>query len=429
MKEFKQNEKIELKVGNSITVKRKLGEGGQGIVYLVEMNGKQYALKWYTHDCSKDFYNNLDNNIKNGAPTASFLWPQFLTVWKEKRFGYIMALRIDEYKDFSHFLLAKVRFSSLSAMTNAALQISNAFRELHRKGYSYQDLNDGNFFIHPTTGEVLICDNDNVAPYGKNLGIAGKCRYMAPEVVLRKSLPNADTDRFSLGILLFMLLFNNHPLEGKLIAGVPCMTDQMERRFYGSSPVFIFDPTNDTNRPVMGIHTNAIRRWPIFPQFIKDAFIHIFGAEGIREPNKRNPENEWLKLFVRLRNETVKCSCGGETFINMDAPESTCINCGKELGKPLTLNVGRNRIVMFPGQKTYSIHTKSGSEDFSTITGEVIQNKNNPALWGIRNLSTDSWMCTMPDGTQKNISTNEVVPVFKDINLVFASGLKGEVVE
>ena len=429
MKGFKQNEKIELKVGNSITVKRKLGEGGQGIVYLVEMNGKQYALKWYTHDCSKDFYNNLDNNIKNGAPTASFLWPQFLTVWKEKRFGYIMALRTDEYKEFSHFLLAKVRFSSLSAMTNAALQISNAFRELHRKGYSYQDLNDGNFFIHPTTGEVLICDNDNVAPYGKNLGIAGKCRYMAPEVVLRKSLPNADTDRFSLGILLFMLLFNNHPLEGKLIAGVPCMTDQMERRFYGSSPVFIFDPTNDTNRPVMGIHTNAIRRWPIFPQFIKDAFIHIFGAEGIREPNKRNPENEWLKLFVRLRNETVKCSCGGETFINIDASESTCINCGKKLGKPLTLNVGRNRIVMFPGQKTYSIHTKSGSEDFSTITGEVIQNKNNPALWGIRNLSTDSWMCTMPDGTQKNISTNEVVPVFKDINLVFASGLKGEVVE
>ncbi|MDD3491205.1 MAG: serine/threonine-protein kinase [Paludibacter sp.] len=429
MKGFKQNEKIELKVGNSITVKRKLGEGGQGIVYLVEMNGKQYALKWYTHDCSKDFYNNLDNNIKNGAPTASFLWPQFLTVWKEKRFGYIMALRPDEYKDFSHFLLAKVRFGSLSAMTNAALQISNAFRELHRKGYSYQDLNDGNFFIHPTTGEVLICDNDNVAPYGKNLGIAGKCRYMAPEVVLRKSLPNADTDRFSLGILLFMLLFNNHPLEGKLIAGVPCMTDQMERRFYGSSPVFIFDPTNDTNRPVMGIHTNAIRRWPIFPQFIKDAFIHIFGAEGIHEPNKRNPENEWLKLFVRLRNETVKCSCGGETFINIDASESTCINCGKKLGKPLTLNVGRNRIVMFPGQKTYSIHTKSGSEDFSTITGEVIQNKNNPALWGIRNLSTDSWMCTMPDGTQKTILTNEVVPVFKDINLVFASGLKGEIVE
>ncbi len=29
MKEFKQNDKIELKVGGTITVKRKLGEGGQ----------------------------------------------------------------------------------------------------------------------------------------------------------------------------------------------------------------------------------------------------------------------------------------------------------------------------------------------------------------------------------------------------------------
>lgn len=32
----------------------------------------------------------------------------------------------------------------------------------------------------------MICDNDNVAPYGENLGIAGKCRYMAPEVVIGK---------------------------------------------------------------------------------------------------------------------------------------------------------------------------------------------------------------------------------------------------
>ncbi len=429
MKEFKQNDKIELKVGGSITVKRKLGEGGQGIVYLLEMNGKQYALKWYTHDCTKDFYDNLDNNIKNGAPTDSFLWPQFLTVWKEKRFGYIMALRTEEYKDFSHFLLAKVRFASLSAMINAALQISNAFRELHRKGYSYQDLNDGNFFIHPTSGEVLICDNDNVAPYGKNLGIAGKCRYMAPEVVLGKTKPNADTDRFSLSVMLYMLLFNNHPLEGKLIAAVPCMTEENERRFYGSTPIFIFDPTNNSNRPVMGVHTNAIRRWPIFPQFVKDAFIHAFGSEGIHEPHKRKPENEWQKLFVKLRDQTVKCSCGNETFINPDATNSSCLNCNKSLGKPLQLSVGRSKVILWPGQKTYACHTKSASDHYREISGEIIQNKNNPSLWGLRNLSTDTWIATMPDNTQRNIKSTEVVPILKGVSVMFASGVKGEIVE
>jgi serine/threonine protein kinase len=153
MKEFKPNDKIELKVGGSVNIKKKLGEGGQGIVYLVEINGKDYALKWYTHACPQQFYDNLDNNIKNGAPTGAFLWPKYLTVWKEKRFGYIMNVRPKDFHDFSHFLLARVRFTSLSAIINTALQISNAFRELHRKGYSYQDLNDGNFFINPRTGK------------------------------------------------------------------------------------------------------------------------------------------------------------------------------------------------------------------------------------------------------------------------------------
>lgn len=428
VKEFQPSDKIALKVGGSVTIIKKLGEGGQGIVYLVDLNGEHYALKWYTHSCKKEFYNNLDNNIHKGAPTSAFLWPQFLTEWKADRFGYLMSLRPDEYKDFSHFLLAKVRFTSLLAMINAALHISNAFRELHRSGYSYQDLNDGNFFIHPQTGDVLICDNDNIAPYGTNLGIAGKCRYMAPEVVLGKSRPDANTDRFSLAVILFMLLFNNHPLEGKLIAGVPCMTDENERRFYGSNPIFIFDPTNDANRPMIGIHTNAIRRWPLFPGFIHDEFIHAFGNEGIHDPNRRKPENEWQKLFVRLRNEMVKCACGTETFIDTNSVESTCLGCKRKLDKPLMLKIGRNKLVMFPGQKSYACHTRKDSDDFTTITGEVIQNKSNPNLWGFRNLSQDLWLYTMPDSTTKNVHLNEVVPVLKEVKITFASGLKGEII-
>ena len=274
---------------------------------------------------------------------------------------------------------------------------------------------------------MLICDNDNVAPYGLNLGIAGKCRYMAPEVVLCKNLPNSDSDRFSLAVMLFMLLFNNHPLEGKLIAAVPCMTDANEKRFYGSNPIFIFDLQNDANRPMTGIHTNAMRRWPLFPKFIHDEFIHAFGSEGIHEPNKRKPENEWQKLFVRLRDEMVKCSCGSETFIDPNASESICINCNRKIDKPLMLKVGRSKVVMFPEQKSYACHTKAGSDDYTTITGEVIQNKINPNLWGLRNLSPDVWTYTMPDGTTTNINSKEVVPVFKDIKIVFGGGTKGEI--
>ena len=182
------------------------------------MNGKDYALKWYHNGAianPKRFYKNLTDNIAKGAPTSAFLWPLYLTEPKDGSFGYIMNLREKKYKDFSDFLLVKVRFGSISAAITACLNITNGFRDLHRKGFSYQDLNDGNFFIDPQTGDVLICDNDNVSPFGDNLGIAGKARYMAPEVVRNIKKPNTMTDRFSLAVILFRILFLDHPLEGK----------------------------------------------------------------------------------------------------------------------------------------------------------------------------------------------------------------------
>ena len=47
MSEFKCGDKIKLTNGDSITVKSKIGEGGQGSVYKVDYGGKEFALKWY----------------------------------------------------------------------------------------------------------------------------------------------------------------------------------------------------------------------------------------------------------------------------------------------------------------------------------------------------------------------------------------------
>lgn len=106
-----------------------------------------------------------------------------------------MKLRPKDYYEFGQYLLARAKFKSFEAMVNAAMKICEGFKALHLSGLSYQDLNDGNFFIHPETGDVLICDNDNVAPEGVTSGILGKARYMAPEVVTGKlCLINIQTD-------------------------------------------------------------------------------------------------------------------------------------------------------------------------------------------------------------------------------------------
>lgn len=431
MREFQTGQRIKTLSGDELEVIQKLGEGGQGIVYKVNYRGKELALKWYAIKKIQDpdaFYRNIKNNIKQGPPTGSFLWPLEITEYCDGSFGYLMDLRPDTYKDFSLFLLAKEHFSSIEAIIHAALCITNGFRELHSRGYSYQDLNDGNFFVNPQNGDVLICDNDNVAPYSENLGIAGKCRYMAPEVVLGKKRPDSHTDRFSLAVVLYMLLFLNHPLEGKRTM-CPCLTEELERRFYGSEPIFVWDPANDSNRPVRGVHVNEIRLWPAYPEFVRKTFEEAFSHESLvgNDTEHRVIEKTWQEVFTVLRDLTVKCQCGGETFIDPTAPTCSCINCEKVLDRPMMLKVKKYHVALTPGKKLFACHAVYDSDDFRTVKGDVVSSKSDPSILGLRNSSGATWEAILPDGTRKGYSSGQVVKLARGLKINFGNENKAEI--
>ena len=431
MGDYTQGTKIPLKVGGVAVVKKKLGEGGQGAVYLVEYAGKDYALKWYTKLPAKRFLNNLANNISKGKPHEVFLWPEILTEGINGRFGYLMKLRQPEYKDFGDFLLAKVRFKDLSAMLTAAMLICEGFEELHRKGYSYQDLNDGNFFINPQTGDVLICDNDNVCEFGFHSGIAGKSRYMAPEIVRGDSKPDKWTDLYSLSVTLFLLFFNNHPLDGKQTTSIPCLTEKLEKKMYGESPVFIWDKNNPENRPVRGIHNTVIKRWGLFPQILQDTFFHSFSKEVMTVAAKRQTrvmETEWKKVFITMRNSLVTCPyCKNETFINMEASETPCMNCDRPIAKPAMLQTGKEKIALMSGVKLYASTTQSNG-NHKVVSGEIVADKNKPDLLGIMNLSNDVWVGLTRTGAQKNVEPNRMIPVLPGIKITFQGGIQSEII-
>jgi DNA-binding helix-hairpin-helix protein with protein kinase domain len=431
MTEFIKGEQITLASGGIAEIAKKLGQGGQGIVYAVTIDGKGYALKWYT--CKfKDkaaFRKNMEKNIAEGPPDNKFLWPLFMTDERDNSFGYVMPLRLQEYSEFSDILNKKVVFPSTELVIISALNIVNGFRSMHRKGLSYQDLNDGNFFINVTTGDVLICDNDNVTPDGKmNSGnIGGKPGYMAPEIVCGESCPNSLTDCHSLSVILFKLFCRHDPLMGEQYVKSVCITEQREFELYGKNPVFIFDPNDSSNRPVNGAHPNPIKLWPIYPPFLQEAFIKSF-AEGMKNPNARLPENEWQKILVRLRDELLKCpACKDDLFLNQ-FPKGGPIkcDCGHSYSYPLHLDLGKYAVPLFPGVKLYACHTIDGNDDYNTITGEVIMNKNNPALWGIKNLSGTSWYMTSASGEGKTIDNGAVVPIASNLSVQF-QGISGKI--
>lgn len=421
MIELKPGSKVDLTIGGQATVIKELGRGGQGIVYLVDLCGQKMALKWYLNPLGDKFYKNLEKNIQSGAPSDAFIWPEYLTLKAKGYYGYIMKLRPANYFEFGNFLLAKKNFKSFDVMLAAAMKICDGFMMLHRFGFSYQDLNDGNFFIDPSTGDVLICDNDNVMPQGEKSGIMGKARYMAPEVVAG-GIPDKYSDRFSLSVILFMLFFANHPFEGAKVVACPCMTESYEKKFYGSEAVFIYNPNDKSNLPVRGVHQNVIRRWPVFPAILKDNFIQQFSQEKLKNPTTRMIEQEWQKLIAKVRDSLVVCpSCGEETFLDTTSDECKCMNCGKVVSIDRYIKIGSRSLILTPNTKLYI-------DNDNVADALVVSNPQDPSMLLIQNISGQKWTAETPSGKIKEIEPMGFMPVKTGIKISFSNISKGEII-
>ena len=421
MKELKIGSSVKLTNDSSAKIVKELGRGGQGIVYLVDAAGQKMALKWYSTHPGIKFYQNLEQNISKGAPSDAFLWPEYLTSVQNGSFGYIMKLRPQGYYEFGHYLLARVQFKSFEAIVNAAMKICEGFKALHLAGLSYQDLNDGNFFIHPETGDVLICDNDNVAPEGQSSGILGKARYMAPEVVTHSKLPTKQTDRFSLSVVLFLLFYGNHPLEGSRVLACPCMTEKYEQKFYGDEPIFIYDQVNAENRPVRGVHNNVLKRWSAFPALLRETFIREFSEECLKNPSKRMLERQWQQTLQKLRDMLVVCpECGLETFIE-DSTNPKCMCCGKSFALPGALRLPDRNVLLTPRTKVYIDLDNKPDIEVVAVPGDRYPVQ-------LKNITTLKWIVETPSGKLKSIEPGQMMPIKAGLKVSLTGTLKGEII-
>jgi hypothetical protein len=232
--------------------------------------------------------------------------------------------------------------------------------------------------------------------------------------------PDTMTDRFSLAVILFRILFLDHPLEGKRVL-VPCLTEDLELKFYGKDPIFIYDKNDSSNAPVRGVHGNVIKFWQIYPQFVRDLFTTAFSKDVMHAKQTRASGSEWQIAFTQLRDMLITCPCGGETFFDPTEESAICIYCGVKIPRPSILSVQQYKVVLFPNQKIYRCHFDNDSDDYNEVCGEVLRNPDKPQIWGLKNLSSASWQITAEDGTNKTIAKGEVLVIAKTKSINFGN--------
>lgn len=437
----------------------RLGGGGQGTVYKVKdlRTGKIFALKIYSHVMSSAFIDNVRKNIIKGAPNdISFLWPLGLTepLGRNKdKYGYIMDLYDSKkYASFAKIVKGKVSFPSKELQLATLIDLVDAFEELHAEGLSYQDLNDGGVLFDCKNGKVLICDNDNVAPTGINIPmdqegrfIQGKFKYMAPEVAIRMFKPDKYSDRFSLAVIMFLLLLHAHPFDGaKRLSGQ--LTPALQEKIYGTQPVFIFHPNDTSNRPDPQIDINALKAWPLLPDFIQKLFIKTFtsGMPSIgkrrdeleRERQERVSEKDWreaLHLWLDKMCNCPKCKHSVCADVqNNQIKEIICPHCGKKVKIDLPILLIRKN-----GKIVRTIILEDGKQIAKrTVTNEhsnepafvVKRSKKVSDAYGIENLLNYQWKCSQFGAKDRLVKTNEFVGAFNGVHIEFDYVYSGDII-
>lgn len=413
-----------------------LGGGGQGEVYRADLHDnlqdshKKVALKWYfPAQATPEQLKGLEILIKKGPPTEKFLWPIELTESNDvPGFGYVMPLRPTQYKSIVDLMKRRAE-PSFRALATAGLQLADSFLYLHAMGLCYRDISFGNVFFDPDTGMILICDNDNVAVDGEGeKGVLGTPRFMAPEIVRGEAYPSMHTDVFSLAVLLFYMLMMHHPLEGKRELAIKCLDLPAMNKLYGTDPLFIYDPQDDSNRPVPGVHDNAIIFWQLYPDFIRELFIEAF-TQGIHDSqNGRVRESEWRAAMVQLRDSIYLCGhCGMENFYDKDALIASggqlgqCWSCHHDLVLPPRIKIDDDIVMLNYDTVLYPHHLDASRlYDFSAPGAKVIRHPRDPNIWGLQNLSNEKWVITADNGqTVKDVLPQQSVTLAKGTQINF----------
>ncbi len=417
------------RAGTMLTVEKRLGEGGQGVVDRVLMNDTPFAVKFYRPGPrTAEQRQAIEELVERGRPPhPAFVWPiDVVTCDGIDGFGYVMPLMEPRFTSFAQLLSEPVQ-PPFRVITTIARELVDAFAALHSSGLCYRDISFGNLAVDAATAQVAILDNDNVGTDNERIFIRGTLRFMAPEIVREEALPSTVTDLHSLAVFLFYLFVHGHPLEGARVestydweSGEHPSESQLSVRHFGTEPLFVFNPDDASNRPLPG--DPMLTWWSLYPKFFRDVFVRAF-TTGLQDASLsgRVTEGVWRRTLLRLHDSASMCpGCNAAMFWDPDEPTAPCWNCHGVPPEPAILDVNGNNLVLCEGAAITNHHL-TRDRDYRGIAGVVEAHPQQPGRLVLRNLSQRTWS-VVPDGEEpKSVAPGQRLGV-REMTIDFAPG-------
>ena len=307
--------------GTEVTVAddKLLGHGGQGNIYkALDEDGHEYALKWIVNEKffrknNSYFYNNLlllSKSDNSEGKLSNFAFPLKLSnVESNGQFGYLMDIIPKHMVKLDDVVSGRRVFELFDIELKACKTIAESFSNLHFYNFIFSDINSGSIFFDLDSGDVKICDCDNIVPVDDQVQPIGTMGYMAPEVFKNKKCTKRS-DYFSLAIIFYRILLRDDPFEGKKYKGI--FTEELKQEMYIEHPIFTMSPDDDSNRP---LNDGTIKGWESLPPDIKTYFEDTF-TDGISTVKMRKDAHSWSGIFSMWINDIRS-----NAFYRLDLPK------------------------------------------------------------------------------------------------------------
>ena len=294
--------------GATLTIARKLGEGGEGVVFTT--NEKQDVVaKIYNHPLTSIQIAKLQEMVHAADDTLGSVsaWPTAMLYKDTQAVGFTMPMLTSQHP--LHDLFGPKRRQALfpnahwSFLVHTGINLARAFEVLHDRDIVVGDVNSNNVVVYPdSTARLIDCDSFQIRGsrelFRCNVGVA---EYQPPELQGRdfslvERLPQHDL--FGLAVMIFQLLFvGKHPFAGVLPGNTggaqPIGANVAAKRFFYG---------HEGRRAGLKPPPGSLTLTAITPH-LSTLFRNAFLGETAARPSAA----AWRSALTDLKSKTVVC--------------------------------------------------------------------------------------------------------------------------